>query len=189
MAAFTLKRVFVVDDEVLIAQALAAILTQNGFSVTAFNNPQHALEAALMDPPDLLISDVVMPELSGVQLAIQITPKLPAVRSFYSQGRQIPPICSRMRGPRVMTFICWRSQSIRPTYSCRSADITLDRWYRHRSRVASLRDTLSSRRHQRSYRHLDADHVPGSNDSISSSVLASRLLQLGVSVVVPGMLT
>ena len=64
-------KVFVVDDERVIAFTLATILTQSGFIAIAFTNPLEALQAAETDCPDLLISDVVMPELSGIDLAIQ----------------------------------------------------------------------------------------------------------------------
>jgi CheY-like chemotaxis protein len=56
---------------VLSPSTLATILTQSGFIATAFTNPLEALQAAETDCPDLLISDVVMPELSGIDLAIQ----------------------------------------------------------------------------------------------------------------------
>jgi CheY-like chemotaxis protein len=65
------RHVFVVDDEVQITQTLALILTREGFRVSAFNNPLEALESMKTTSPDLLISDVMMPQLSGVELAIR----------------------------------------------------------------------------------------------------------------------
>ena len=65
--------VFVVDDEDVIASTLAMILRlQGGFNARSFMNPLDALEAARLEAPDLLISDVVMPQLSGIELAIQV---------------------------------------------------------------------------------------------------------------------
>lgn len=66
------QRVFVVDDEHVIAQTLAIILTQNGFDATSFTNPLEALAAARAGCPDLVISDVMMPEMSGVDLAMAL---------------------------------------------------------------------------------------------------------------------
>lgn len=66
-------RVFVVDDENVIASTLAMILRlQGGFNARSFTKPHDALKAARLDPPDLLISDVVMPLLSGIELAVQV---------------------------------------------------------------------------------------------------------------------
>ena len=65
-------RVIVVDDEVTIAATLALILDKSGFSATHFTNPLDALQSVETEPPDLLISDVVMPQMSGIDLAISV---------------------------------------------------------------------------------------------------------------------
>jgi DNA-binding response OmpR family regulator len=59
--------VFVVDDEPAIAQTLAMILNQSGFAAIAFEDPHLAIEAAGAIKPDLLISDVMMPGMTGVR--------------------------------------------------------------------------------------------------------------------------
>jgi CheY-like chemotaxis protein len=65
------KRVFVVDDEPVIATTLAYILCQEGYDALSFVDPEQALEAFRLRCPDLLISDFMMPRLTGVDLAIQ----------------------------------------------------------------------------------------------------------------------
>ena len=63
-------RVFVVDDEDVIASSLAMILRfQGGFHATSFTDPLKALKAAQAEAPDLLITDVGLPGLSGIRLA------------------------------------------------------------------------------------------------------------------------
>jgi DNA-binding NtrC family response regulator len=64
--------VFVVDDEVVISKSLAMILERHGYLARFFTDPLEALKHVKVDPPDLLISDVVMPQLSGIDLAIQV---------------------------------------------------------------------------------------------------------------------
>lgn len=61
-----------VDDEKVIAQTLAVLLRQSGFLAESFMNPLEALTEAASTAPDLLISDVMMPEMSGVELAIKL---------------------------------------------------------------------------------------------------------------------
>jgi len=80
-------RVFVVDDEMVIATTLTAILKQSGFDAVGFTNPFKALAAADDKSPDLLISDVVMPQLSGIDLAIQLKEKAPACRVLLFSGQ------------------------------------------------------------------------------------------------------
>ena len=65
-------RVFVVDDHAIIASTLADILRLNGFDAVWFTNSHEALTAAKSDCPDLVISEIGMSGLSGIELAIQL---------------------------------------------------------------------------------------------------------------------
>ena len=64
-------QIFVVDDEPVIAHTTSEILRLNGYSAIAFSNPHDALEAVKHGCPRLLIVDLEMPGLSGLDLAIQ----------------------------------------------------------------------------------------------------------------------
>jgi DNA-binding NtrC family response regulator len=79
--------IFIVDDEWIIAQTLAIILQHSGFSARFFNNPLEALSAAKLTAPDLLISDVVMPQLSGTDLAIQMKELCPLCNVLLFSGQ------------------------------------------------------------------------------------------------------
>jgi len=63
--------IFLVDDEEMITSSLGLILGREGFDVFGFTNPLRALERMQTVEPDLLISDVMMPQLNGIDLAIQ----------------------------------------------------------------------------------------------------------------------
>jgi len=82
-----LSRIFVVDDEFVIATTLATILERSGFEAISFTDPLKALKAAHINPPDLLISDVVMPEISGIDLAIQLTEAYPHCKVLLFSGQ------------------------------------------------------------------------------------------------------
>jgi DNA-binding response OmpR family regulator len=79
-------RIFVVDDEPVIATTLGMILNAQGFDVTSFSDHLEALVALQTNAPDLLISDVVMPELSGVELAIVVRETCPTCRVLLFSG-------------------------------------------------------------------------------------------------------
>lgn len=79
--------IFVVDDEKAIAETLAIILGKSGFIATSFTDPLEALEKALVRSPGLLLSDVVMPALSGVDLAVQIKEKCPNCKILLFSGQ------------------------------------------------------------------------------------------------------
>ena len=82
----TLK-VFVVDDEPVFATTLTAILNMSGFSATVFTDPIEALASALQNPPHLVISDVIMPGLSGFDLAYRIKALCPQCKVMLFSGQ------------------------------------------------------------------------------------------------------
>jgi putative two-component system response regulator len=60
-------RVFVVDDEVLLRTAVVRILEGEGYSVLEFGSGRAMIEAAMADPPDAILLDLVMPGMDGFE--------------------------------------------------------------------------------------------------------------------------
>jgi DNA-binding response OmpR family regulator len=79
--------VFVVDDEPVISQTLAIILNKAGFSALAFDDPLKAIAASERTPPDLLISDVMMPGITGIELAILFRRAYPECKVLLFSGQ------------------------------------------------------------------------------------------------------
>jgi DNA-binding NtrC family response regulator len=82
----SLPTVFVVDDEPAIATTLALILNSSGFSANAFTDPLEALRFAETQCPDFLITDVVMPQLNGIDLGMQFKAMYPECRILLFSG-------------------------------------------------------------------------------------------------------
>ncbi len=83
----TKPRVLVADDERVIADTLVIILNQAGFEATAAYSGTSAVSLAETMKPDMLISDVIMPDLSGIDAAIAIRAMLPSCKILLFSGQ------------------------------------------------------------------------------------------------------
>jgi CheY-like chemotaxis protein len=80
-------RVLVADDEQVIANTLAIILNQAGFEARAVYSGEKAIEALDTFQPDMLISDVIMTGMTGIEAAIQTRVKLPNCKVLLFSGQ------------------------------------------------------------------------------------------------------
>ena len=80
-------KVLVVDDERVIADTLAIILNQHGFDASAVYTGTGAVEQARALHPDLIISDVIMPDMNGIEAAINIRRFLPQCKILLFSGQ------------------------------------------------------------------------------------------------------
>jgi CheY-like chemotaxis protein len=80
-------KVLVVDDERVIADTLAMILNQSGFDARAVYSGEKAVELASTFAPDMLITDVIMADLNGIDAAIMIRALLPSIKILLFSGQ------------------------------------------------------------------------------------------------------
>ena len=83
----TKPKVLVADDERVIADTLAMILNQSGFNARAVYSGEKAVELASTFEPDMLISDVIMDDLNGIDAAIRIRELLPRIKILLFSGQ------------------------------------------------------------------------------------------------------
>ena len=83
------RRVIVPDDEQLIANTLAIILNNAGFEARAVFSGEQALELLESFQPELLIADVVMPGMTGIEAAIATRNKLPRCNILLFSGQAV----------------------------------------------------------------------------------------------------
>ena len=65
-------QVIVVDDDPYVLESVAMLLTVSGFEVHPFSNGFDALAALRRCPPDVVLTDVNMPHITGIELLEQI---------------------------------------------------------------------------------------------------------------------
>ncbi|HQE19603.1 MAG TPA: response regulator, partial [Aggregatilineales bacterium] len=66
--AHPMLRIVVVDDSPFSTDALVTHMQLEGFDAVAYNDPLEALEALRADPPDLVLLDVMMPGMNGLEV-------------------------------------------------------------------------------------------------------------------------
>ena len=84
-------KVLVLDDEHIIADSLALILNRSGFDAVAHYDGASAIEFIHRECPDILLSDVVMPQINGVQVANQVRMHCPRTRIVLISGNAATP--------------------------------------------------------------------------------------------------
>lgn len=85
-AAPLAARVLVCEDEPQLRRFVARVLSRAGASVRVAEGPEQALLLASAEPPDLLLTDVVMAGGGGVELVRRLRARLPLVRVLYMTG-------------------------------------------------------------------------------------------------------
>lgn len=72
---FPKSRILIVDDEEELTKALERVLAMEGYEVTGFTCPQKALEVIKQKKYHIVLSDIIMPDMDGIEL-------LKAIRDF-----------------------------------------------------------------------------------------------------------
>ncbi len=87
-----MAHILVAEDEPTVRAFIARALSLSGHETTVAEDGQRALEALASQKYDLLLSDIVMPELDGIALALKASqdwPNMPILlMSGYAQERQ-----------------------------------------------------------------------------------------------------
>ena len=66
------KRFFIIDDDESVLLLLKSMLEAQGHSVTGYSSSVKALKDILVKPPDCVLTDIMMPEMDGVELCRQL---------------------------------------------------------------------------------------------------------------------
>ena len=72
-----MKKIIIADDEPHVLRVLKFSLERQGYSVEGFPNGEAALARIEQEPPDILITDIQMPVMSGEKLCQHIQQEMP----------------------------------------------------------------------------------------------------------------
>jgi len=100
------ERILVVDDEGGITETLSAILRLNGFEVEVATDGEDGYEKASALKPDLVISDISMPKLNGIEMAVKIASEMRGVRILLFSGQAMTLELVQQARERGYNFEC-----------------------------------------------------------------------------------
>ena len=121
-----MARILVVDDDPAVREMLTDILSAEGHRIAEAGDGQEALVAIRRAPPDLVVTDLLMPTMGGLKLIGEIQKNHPAVRIIAISGG------ARGMG---MNFL-----SVARTYGVR----TLNKPFHRRELLEAVGQTLSA---------------------------------------------
>lgn len=75
----TLEKIIVIDDEPGMCRLLQTILGEEGYKVSTFHKPTEALKTFKQEHFDLVITDICMPKISGIDILKEVKTILPAI--------------------------------------------------------------------------------------------------------------
>ena len=67
-----MKKILVVDDDLILRKVLQSSLEQKGYQVISVSSAKEALKKFNQDVPDIIVSDVSMPEMNGFEFCRQL---------------------------------------------------------------------------------------------------------------------
>jgi CheY-like chemotaxis protein len=67
-----MTKILVIDDDVIVRETIIQILEDGGYTVVSAEDGERGLAAFRTEGPDLVITDIIMPEKEGIQTITQI---------------------------------------------------------------------------------------------------------------------
>jgi len=81
-----MSHILIIDDDVLICQLLRRILEQMGHRVTDAQDGRKGLNAFQADPAELVITDLIMPGMEGIETIMEMKRRFPGTKIIAMSG-------------------------------------------------------------------------------------------------------
>lgn len=120
------KHILVVEDDAALNQAFSTVLAKEGFQVSSVANGEEALEVLERDPADLILLDIIMPVMDGVEF----------LRRFDAKNKKTPIV--------VFSNLD-RQKDIDEVYRLGAAHYMLKAWASPKDLVSMVKRLLKSK--------------------------------------------
>jgi DNA-binding NtrC family response regulator len=150
MIAPSARRILIVDDEVHVCSALRRSLSREGYQIESFTNPLEALDRMKAQPFDLVISDHLMPEMTGLEFLKRVRDRHPeAIRIILTGHADMQTAIDAINQGEIYRFLTkpWDDLELKVCITLGFEKLDLERENRLLlARVRALSDRLVSER-------------------------------------------
>jgi DNA-binding NtrC family response regulator len=81
-----MAKILVIDDDVVVRETIAEILADGGHQVVSAEDGRRGLRAFRAERPDLVITDIIMPEKEGIQTIMEMRAERPDAKIIAISG-------------------------------------------------------------------------------------------------------
>jgi len=81
-----MKKILIVDDEPVILEMISIFLKRSGYEVMTTNNASDAIKRIIENEIDILLTDVMMPGISGFELSEKVNHVFPEIKIILMTG-------------------------------------------------------------------------------------------------------
>jgi FixJ family two-component response regulator len=92
MVALNRETVYLLDDDSSVLKSTGRLLDSAGWKVQVFTNPMAFLEHAAMHSPDVAVIDMLMPEMSGLEVQTRLRSVSPSTRVIVLTAKDDPSV-------------------------------------------------------------------------------------------------
>ncbi len=79
-------KILLVDDEIVTRKTLEVFLVRRGYDVISAEDGHHATRLLKKYTPNIVITDIIMPEKNGIELILEIQKKYPSIKIVAISG-------------------------------------------------------------------------------------------------------
>jgi DNA-binding NtrC family response regulator len=100
-----IKRLLVVDDEPIVGKRLNQVFSKIGFEIETYTDPAEAMAAMLARPFDIVVTDLKMDGMDGLEVLTRVKAMNPAVRVIIITGYASPDTADLAKQHGVFDFL------------------------------------------------------------------------------------
>jgi YesN/AraC family two-component response regulator len=95
-------KILLVEDEEAVRSMLKAVLEDEGYHVQEASNGKEALQSHASSSPDLILTDIVMPDIEGIEMIMKLRKSDPKVKIVAMSGGDYLTIAKKLGADHVL---------------------------------------------------------------------------------------